>query len=118
MTGRGSRGCALAAAIAAGLPVAMLALGPPPTRWLLETLVLPKPGEGPSPREQERGSFDVRLFGRTEDGRQLRVKVTGDRDPGYGSTAKMLGEAAACLALDVAGTPGGFGPRRRSSVTG
>jgi short subunit dehydrogenase-like uncharacterized protein len=30
----------------------------------------------------------------------LRVKVTGDRDPGYGSTGKMLGQAALSLALD------------------
>ena len=39
-----------------------------------------------------------------------RAKVTSDRDPGYGSTAKMLGEAAACLALDVPKTTlfGGF----------
>ena len=38
------------------------------------------------------------------------MKVTGDRDPGYGSTAKMLSEAAACLALDIANTDvaGGF----------
>ncbi|MGA0735420.1 MAG: saccharopine dehydrogenase, partial [Steroidobacteraceae bacterium] len=71
---------------------------------------LPKPGEGPSPIQQERGFFDLRLFGRTNDGRNLRVKVTGDRDPGYGSTAKMLGEAAACLAFDVsrAEVGGGF----------
>ena len=34
-------------------------------------------------------------------GGALRVGVQGDRDPGYGSTAKMLGEAVACLALDV-----------------
>ena len=36
------------------------------------------------------------------------MKVTGDRDPGYGSTGKMMGEAAACLALDVGDKPGGF----------
>ena len=38
------------------------------------------------------------------------MKVTGDRDPGYGSTAKMLGEAAVCLAKDKKGTQskGGF----------
>ncbi len=36
--------------------------------------------------------------------------MTGDRDPGYGSTAKMLGQAGACLALDLAdsGRKGGF----------
>ena len=38
------------------------------------------------------------------------AKVTGDRDPGYGSTGKMLGEAATCLAMDVSKTDkaGGF----------
>ena len=29
-------------------------------------------------------------------------------DPGYGSTAKMLGESAVCLALDEPLTGGGF----------
>jgi short subunit dehydrogenase-like uncharacterized protein len=40
----------------------------------------------------------------------IRARVTGDRDPGYGSTAKMLGQAAACLAGDVTRNkvPGGF----------
>ncbi len=37
------------------------------------------------------------------------MKVTGDADPGYGSTAKLLGQAAACLAQDVVeDAPGGF----------
>ena len=38
------------------------------------------------------------------------VKVTGDRDAGYGSTAKMLAQAAAFLARDLpkAKKPGGF----------
>ncbi len=72
--------------------------------------MLPKPGEGPSPSEQRDGCFDLRLVGTARDGRQIRTQVTGDRDPGYGSTGKMLGQAAACLALDVPrGTPpGGF----------
>ena len=38
----------------------------------------------------------------------MRLKVTGDMDPGYGSTSKMLGEAAVCLALDKRETGGGF----------
>jgi short subunit dehydrogenase-like uncharacterized protein len=72
--------------------------------------VLPKPGEGPSLEAQRTGFFDLRFLGTTADGRQMRTKVTGDRDPGYGSTGKMLGQAAACLALDVekVATPGGF----------
>jgi short subunit dehydrogenase-like uncharacterized protein len=87
----------------------MLAAALRPARAALERL-LPKPGEGPSPEAQRKGFFDLRFFGTTADGRQIRTKVTGDRDPGYGSTGKMLGQAAACLALDVdkVATPGGF----------
>ncbi len=80
-----------------------------PTRWMLQKLVLPKPGEGPSPAEQAAGFFDMRFFGTTADGKTIRTKVTGDRDPGYGSTGKMLGEAAVCLAKEIDDqTPGGF----------
>jgi short subunit dehydrogenase-like uncharacterized protein len=79
-------------------------------RSALERFVLPKPGEGPSPEQQRKGFFDVRFLGTTADGRRIRTKVTGDADPGYGSTGKMLGQAAACLALDVdrKALPGGF----------
>ena len=62
---------------------------------------MPKPGEGPTPKEQEAGFFDLRFLGHGPDGELLVTKVTGDRDPGYGSTGKMLGEAGACLALDL-----------------
>ncbi|HUS23632.1 MAG TPA: saccharopine dehydrogenase NADP-binding domain-containing protein [Candidatus Binatia bacterium] len=101
LTGAGAGGWARAASLATGLGgfIAMAAIGP--TRKLIEKFVVPQPGEGPSPDEQERGRWDVRFFGRTADGKTVRTKVTGDRDPGYGSTGKMLGEAAACLALDV-----------------
>ena len=35
------------------------------------------------------------------------IYTAADRaDPGYGSTAKMLGESALCLALDPLGPPG------------
>ena len=45
---------------------------------------------------------------RLADGTTLRTRITGDRDPGYGSTAKILGEAGACLAQDISRTdPGG-----------
>ena len=101
LTGRGISGRTKALAITAGLAGFVAAVAVAPTRWLMEKLVLPAPGEGPSPDEQKNGFFDLRFIGRTEDGRELRVKVTGDRDPGYGSTGKMLGEAASCLALDI-----------------
>lgn len=110
MTGRGWRGYATGAGLAAGLGgfIALAAL--PPARRLLQQYVLPKPGEGPSPEQQRNGRFDLRLFGQTAEGRRLQLKVTGDRDPGYGSTAKMLGEAAVCLAQDIAkdARAGGF----------
>jgi len=108
MTGRGLKGRASAYGITAALGTFFTASAIKPTRWVVEKLV-PKPGEGPSPEEQRTGFFDIRFVGRTEDGKTMITKVTGDRDPGYGSTAKMLGEAGMCLAFDVpADKPGGF----------
>jgi short subunit dehydrogenase-like uncharacterized protein len=70
---------------------------------------LPKPGEGPSEKAQLEGNFDIVFLGSTSTGETIRCRVTGDRDPGYGSTAKMLSQAAACLAKDVPDdVPGGF----------
>lgn len=110
LMGRGLKGRFAATAMAAGLSGFMLAAAIRPVRAAFERFVLPKPGEGPSPDAQRTGFFDLRFLGATADGRQIRAKVTGDRDPGYGSTGKMLGQAAACLALDVdkVATPGGF----------
>ena len=107
MTGGGVRGWMGAAGMGAGLGGFMAALSVPPTRWLLERFVLPAPGEGPSPAAQERGFFDIRLFGRTADGASLQLRVTGDRDPGYGSTCKMIGEVAVALADGIGEQPGG-----------
>ncbi|MFM8518536.1 MAG: saccharopine dehydrogenase family protein, partial [Nevskiaceae bacterium] len=100
-TGRGLRGCLTAVGAGMGLSVFMLASAFGSTRTILERFVLPAPGEGPSPEAQLKGCFDLRFFGRTASGCAVRVKVTGDRDPGYGSTATMLGEAAMSLAFDV-----------------
>ena len=109
MTGPGFKGRSAAVGVALGLGGFVAAAALPPTRWLLENYVVPKPGEGPTPEEQRTGGYDFRFYGRTEAGQTLVVKVTGDRDPGYGSTAKMLGEAGACLAaLDKTALAGGF----------
>lgn len=61
---------------------------------------LPKPGEGPSAEVREAGYFKLLFLGKLPDGQQIRAKVTGDKDPGYGSTSKMLAESALCLACD------------------
>src|ERR1700692_1058593 len=102
LMGRGLKGRFAATAMAAGLSGFMLAAAIRPARAALELFVLPKPGEGPSPEAQRTGFFDLRFLGTTADGRHMRTKVTGDRDPGYGSTGKMLCQGAACLRLDVA----------------
>ncbi len=64
-----------------------------------------KPGEGPSKEERENGFYDILFVGEWPDGRQLTANVTGDRDPGYGSTSKMLAETG--MALLAADGPGG-----------
>ncbi len=99
LMGEGIKGAAAAAGFSAGLGGFITGASLPPTRWLLEKF-LPAPGEGPSEQEQKDGFYDLRFFGRTADGQILRTRVTGDQDPGYGSTAKMLGQAGACLAFD------------------
>lgn len=68
----------------------------------------PKPGEGPSKKEREEGFYDLMFFGSDEQGNKLAVNVTGDRDPGYGSTSKMIAESAICLALGLTDTNGGI----------
>lgn len=108
MTGKGSKGLGMATGLTGGLASLAVGAALAPTRWLLEKYVLPKPGEGPSPAEQESGHYDLRFHGENADGQRLVARVTGDRDPGYGSTGKMLGEAVTCLALDVPDAPGGF----------
>ncbi len=68
----------------------------------------PKPGEGPSKEERETGHYDLLFVGIAPDGRQVKAVVTGDRDPGYGSTSKMIAECAICLRRDTPDVAGGF----------
>lgn len=109
MTGQGPLGAARAGVVSGGLGGFMAAATVGPIRRLLEKTVLPKPGDGPSRQAQEDGFFDIRFYGTTASGARLTTRVTGDRDPGYGSTAKMLGEATlTLLEVDPADVPGGF----------
>jgi len=62
---------------------------------------VPKPGEGPSKEERENGSYDLLFVAIAPDGKQVRAAVKGDRDPGYGSTSKMIAECAICLLRDT-----------------
>ncbi|MCB1180155.1 MAG: saccharopine dehydrogenase NADP-binding domain-containing protein [Leptospiraceae bacterium] len=71
-----------------------------------------KPGDGPSKEERENGMYDIIFTGEYPDGKKIRSCVKGDRDPGYGSTSKIIAEAAlALLETKSSGgvyTPGGI----------
>ena len=101
LAGRGPAGQRRARRLALNTKLQNAALGFAPARALLSRYVLPKPGEGPGPHERETGRYELVFSGETDDGRTLRAVVEGDRDPGYGSTSKMLSEAALCLLQDV-----------------
>ncbi len=108
MMGTGPLGAAKASAMVGGLGGFMALASVKPTRRLLGR-VLPEPGEGPSPEAQLAGFYDIRFYGTTAGGDTIVTKVSGDQDPGYGSTAKMLGEVAvAFLDLDRSDVGGGF----------
>ena len=74
----------------------------------LSGAAVPKPGEGPSKEEQETGYYDLLFVGIGSDGRQVRASVKGDRDPGYGSTSRMIAECAICLLRDATDVPAGI----------
>ncbi len=77
------------------------------TRNLMQRFVLAKPGEGPDRKMQKEGFFNLMQIGKLPDGTVIRGKITGDQDPGYGSTSKMLSECAVCLAKDDLPAGGG-----------
>ena len=102
LTGAGNSGRLKAIALTAGLAAFAGSMVLDPVRNLMNKFVLPKPGEGPSLQDQLNGFFDIQLMGKNARGDKLTAKVTGDRDPGYGCTAKMLAQAGLCLAFDLA----------------
>jgi short subunit dehydrogenase-like uncharacterized protein len=99
--GKGPRGLLMAAGVSAGTAVGFAAMAIAPLRRVVADRVLPAPGEGPSKETRDQGFFVTRLVGTLPDGtRKLRGTIRGTSDPGYGETAKMLSEAAVCLAKD------------------
>jgi short subunit dehydrogenase-like uncharacterized protein len=86
----------VAVALVGGVGVAVvLAQVPPARRWLLGRKAS---GDGPSAAQREKAWFRVRFVGEGG-GKRVVTEVSGG-DPGYGETAKMLGESALCLAFD------------------
>ena len=99
MTGGGLAGRAKGLMTAGAMGI-MMAGKPGSLLKKITDRVLPDPGEGPNEQERENGFYNLKLFAMMPDGSMVQGKVTGDKDPGYGSTSKMLGEAAVCLAKD------------------
>ena len=95
-------------AISAALPLGILASAKPGS-MLKQGLdwMLPKPGEGPDEKARHAGFYNMRFYATLHDGSMALGKVTGDMDPGYGSTSKMMAECGVCLAKD--NTPEEFG---------
>ncbi len=80
----------------AGVGALIAAAQVPPLRNAL--LRRRSPGDGPSESRRAGSWFKARFIG-TGGGRRVVTEVSGG-DPGYGETAKMLGESALCVALD------------------
>ena len=107
ITGPGPGGRIKSFLLSAGLGLFLVASAFQFTRRHVLRKLLPKPGEGPSQQRRENGYFNLLIVGKLPDKKILRVRVKGDRDPGYGSTSKMLAESAICLALDEQAVGGG-----------
>ena len=67
----------------------------------------PQPGDGPSRESRENGNYDL-LFCADVDGTTIKASVSGDMDPGYGSTSKMITESVVCLVKDCEDLAGGI----------
>ncbi len=107
-TGPGLRGAAGASLVAGGLGLFTAAMSLDPVRSGLRRFVFPDPGEGPTREQTETGHFSVRVLGRgtaTDGPFTVEAVIAADRDPGYGATARMLGEAAVCLVRDDTASP-------------
>lgn len=106
-TGEGTVGRHKALALARMTRMQNLALGFAPTRALIARFGLPQPGQGPSREQRERGFYEIRITGQSALGgpgggpARLGVWVRGQRDPGYGSTCRLITESALCLLRDV-----------------
>ena len=101
-----AKGLAMAVGITAGLAGIAAAMKRPRLREMLEKRA-PQPGEGPSEEKRKAGHWKVRFVGEAGSDRMIYIAADEAGDPGYGSTCKMLGESALCLAQDPLTSAGG-----------
>lgn len=77
-----------------------------PLRKLVRPL-LKQPGQGPSKEERDAGWFDCKFILETANGDKHVAAISGDGDPGYKVTSKLVSECALCLIEDGDKLPGG-----------
>ena len=99
LSGDGEEGKKIAHTTAARLTGMRAPIGSPEKAALDK--MMPKPGEGPNKASREAGHYTYKFFATLQDGTTTIGTVTGDMDPGYGSTSKIIAESAVCLAQDT-----------------
>lgn len=119
-TGTGAKGYLRASGMGFGVGAFFVLASISPIRKHLLSRLLPKEGEGPSKEMQESGFFNISLYGRSsrQATPELKMKVIGPKDPGYGSTSMMLAESALALAIDSEKLPPSGGILTPASAIG
>ncbi len=96
LCGKGFKGRMKAGFILAGLGLLQAAKPGSFIKKIIDSR-MPKPGEGPDKESRNSGGFKFLIFAQGHDTDQVVLAVRGNRDPGYGSTSKMLAESAISL---------------------
>ena len=104
--GRGAAGALTATTVAIGMAAGRSALAFAPLRRIAARF-MPAPGEGPSERAMDGGSFRCELVGIGERGTVQRGRIAGRGDPGNRATTIFVCESALALAHDAKRLPGG-----------
>jgi len=102
--GRGPLAAAAAAGVSAGMGIGQAALRFKAARSVARSMAV-APGEGPSERTMDGGSFRCELVGKTASGKLARGRIAGQGDPGNRATTKFVCEAALALALQQQALP-------------
>jgi short subunit dehydrogenase-like uncharacterized protein len=122
--GWGLLGWCRAAIMSSGQSIFLLLCAFSFTRRNIVQRLVPKPGDGPNQKKRKTGYFVLLFHGKLASGESIKLRVTGDLDPGYGSTSKMIAESAVCLANYDLGIEGGcwtpasaMGPQLQQRLT-
>jgi short subunit dehydrogenase-like uncharacterized protein len=99
-------GLAMAVGVTGVLGAIAAAMKRPRLRAMLQKRA-PQPGEGPGHETRARGHWKVRFVAEDREDHLVYIVADPHGDPGYASTARMLGESALCLARDPLTSPGG-----------